>query len=155
MGFVIVCILIKKIKWSITLMHWFNYTLFHFDKWAMYWLRVSYKRAMSVCLRSCESDIIMVITIEQALYPLLLTLSVFGFGAYFLKKIYFSVFYGLTIWIFYVCLYYYVLVKFKLEYWLYDTFTAVSILMSIFVIIISIIMNIYHIKVYIHIFLNL
>lgn len=96
--------------------------------------------------------VIMMITIEQALHPLLLTFAVLGLGVYFPIKTYLNIFYDLTIWIVYIYLYFYLIIDLKAE-WYLEISTAINTLISIFVIIISIIVNIYYNKVCIYIYL--
>lgn len=99
-----------------------------------------------------ESNVIMTITMKKALHPLLLTFSVLGFGIYFPEKAYLNIFYDLSIWIIYFCLYDYLVIELKVERKFSGTWTRMNTLISIFVIIISVIMNIYNNKVYICIF---
>ncbi|XP_011702910.1 PREDICTED: uncharacterized protein LOC105458969, partial [Wasmannia auropunctata] len=57
----------------------------------------------------------MVTTIEQAIRPLILTSSLLGLGVYSSKKPYLSIFYSLTIWITYGCLFYYIVTILKAD----------------------------------------
>lgn len=98
--------------------------------------------------------VIMMITIEQALHPLLLTFAILGFGIYLPIKTYLNIFYDLAIWIVYIYLYFYLIIEFKAE-WYLEIFIVINTLISIFIIIISIIMNIYYNKVCIYMYIYL
>jgi len=109
-----------------------------------------YKLVMSVRFKNRGGDVIMATTIEEALYPLLLTSSLLGFGAYLPKKIYLNIFYNLIVWIIYPCLYYYLIIEFEAEEWFYNPTVITAILVSYLIVIISVITNIYYYKVRTH-----
>jgi len=109
-----------------------------------------YKLVMSVCFKNRGGNVIMATTIEEALYPLLLTSSLLGFGAYLPKKIYLNIFYNLIVWIIYPCLFYYLIIEFKEEGWFYEPLHITAILVSYLIVIISVITNICYNKVRIH-----
>lgn len=118
-----------------------------------YWLNEFVQTCnVSLLQKLLRGDVVMVITIEQALHPLLLTFSILGFGVYFPKKAYLNIFYDVTIWTVYVCLLYYAAIEFKAEKLFFETSTIINVLISIFVIITSVIMNIYYNKVHTYIF---
>lgn len=85
--------------------------------------------------------------IEKAVYPLLLTASILGLSVYSPKKFYLSIFYNITIWTAYGCLYYYIVTTLKAEIWFQSTSNMIHIQTGIFATIISIITHVYQDKV--------
>lgn len=91
----------------------------------------------------------MITTVQQAVYPLLLTCSALGIGIYFPKKFYLNIFYNLTIWISYGCLYYYVITTLKAGIWFQSIANVIHIRVGVLSTIISIVVTIYQDKVHI------
>ncbi|KYN42741.1 hypothetical protein ALC56_02543 [Trachymyrmex septentrionalis] len=85
----------------------------------------------------------MVTSIEQAIHPLILTSSLLGLGIYSSKKPYLNVFYNLTLWIIYCCLFYYIVTVLKVEIWFQSTYAIIDTQFGIFTSIISVIVNMY------------
>ncbi|KAL6267841.1 hypothetical protein P5V15_000913 [Pogonomyrmex californicus] len=75
----------------------------------------------------------MIITIQQAVYPLLLISSIFGLGIYSAKKFYLNIFYNLIIWISY---------GYLLEVWFQSVSNAIYVRTGVLTTIISVIMGI-------------
>ena len=86
-------------------------------------------------------------TIEQAVHPLFLTAFVLGLGIYSPKKRYIKILCNMTIWIIYGCIYYYIVIEHKVKIWFQSIFNIIYTQISIFAIITSIIMTVYHDKV--------
>lgn len=91
----------------------------------------------------------MVTTIEEAIHPLILTSSLLGLGIYSSKKPYLSVFYNLTLWITYGCLFYYIVTVLKVEIWFQSAYAIIDLQFGILTSITSVIINMYLNKVYI------
>lgn len=90
------------------------------------------------------------ITVQQAVYPLLIVCSVFGMGIYSPKKLYLNIFYNLTIWTSYGYLYYYAVTALKVEIWFQSITNVVHIRIGALTTITSIITSVYQDKVYIY-----
>jgi len=91
----------------------------------------------------------MITNVQQAVYPLLLSCSIFGIGIYSPKKFYLNILYNLTVWTSYGCLYYYAVTTLKAGIWFQSVSNMVLIRIGVFSTITSIIMSIYRDKVFI------
>jgi len=91
----------------------------------------------------------MISNVQQAVYPLLLSCSIFGIGIYSPKKFYLNILYNLTVWTSYGCLYYYAVTGLKAGIWFQSVSNMVHIRIGVFTTITSIIMSIYRDKVFI------
>ncbi|XP_011705635.1 PREDICTED: uncharacterized protein LOC105460841 [Wasmannia auropunctata] len=88
----------------------------------------------------------MVTAIQQAIHPLFLTFRIFGLGIHTLGKPYFNIFYNVTLWISYGCLYYYVVIGLKVEKWFQIGIHQINVAMNLIVVIISIFSSSYQYK---------
>lgn len=92
----------------------------------------------------------MVTTLQQAVRPLFLTFHVLGLGIRTPEKPYLSIFYSATLWIIYGYLFYYVVIRFKVEQWFQTTSVLITIQLNSIVSMISIFLSLYNCKVHIY-----
>jgi len=86
-------------------------------------------------------------TVQQAIYPLLLTCSVFGIGIYSQKKFYLNILYNLTVWTSYGYLCYYVITALRAGIWFQSISNSVHIRIGVLSTITSIVISVYRDKV--------